>query len=90
MFKILGFIVSVLLCALPASAKIKIEKQQLPTINYVNIPVQTPEISWIVSAKLSIPRTDNTAKMPAVVIMHSSGGRQISMFFAFFAFLAFP
>ncbi|MFT5299007.1 MAG: dienelactone hydrolase [Colwellia sp.] len=74
MFKILGFIVSVLLCAFPASAKIKIEKHQLPTINYVSIPVQTPEISWVVSAKLSIPRTDNTAKMPAVVIMHSSGG----------------
>jgi hypothetical protein len=60
MFKILGFIVSILLYALPASAKIKIEKHQLPTINYVNIPVQTPEISWVVSAKLSIPRTDNT------------------------------
>jgi dienelactone hydrolase len=74
MFKILGFIVSVLLCSLPVSAKIKIEKHQLPIINYVSIPVQTLENSWLVSAKLSIPRTDNTSKMPAVVIMHSSGG----------------
>ena len=74
MFKILGFIVLVLLSSLPASAKVKIEKHQLPIINYVSIPVQTLESRWVVSAKLRIPRTDNTSKMPAVVIMHSSGG----------------
>ncbi len=74
MFKILGFIVPVLLCSFSVSAKIKIEKDQLPIINYVSIPVQTPEISWVVSAKLRIPRSDNSTKMPAVVIMHSSGG----------------
>ena len=76
MLKTLGFIVSVLLCSfsLSVSAKINIERNQLPIINYVSIPVQTPAASWTVSAKLRIPRSDNSSKMPAVVIMHSSGG----------------
>lgn len=74
MFKALGFIVSILLCSFSVSAKVKIEKQQLPIINYLSIPVQTPDKSWLVSAKLKIPRGDNSIKIPAVVIMHSSGG----------------
>jgi len=74
MLKPLGFTVFVLLCSFSASAKIKIEKQQLPIINYVSIPVQTPDKNWVVSAKLRIPRIENLSKMPAVVIMHSSSG----------------
>jgi len=74
MFKAIGFIVSVLICSFSVSAKVKIEKHQLPIINYLSIPVQTADKSWIVSAKLRIPRSGNSAKMPAVVIMHSSAG----------------
>lgn len=74
MFKTLGFIVSILICSFSVSAKIKIEKHQLPIINYLSIPVQTPEKSWTVSAKLRIPRSVKSTKMPAVVIMHSSAG----------------
>jgi len=74
MFKSIGIIVTVLLCSFSVSAKVKIEKKQLPIINYLSIPVQTANESWIVSAKLRVPRSKNTTKMPAVVIMHSSGG----------------
>jgi len=49
MFKILGFIVPVLLCSFSVSAKVKIEKHLLPIINYVSIPELLMTVSLIVS-----------------------------------------
>lgn len=49
-------------------------KNQLPHIYYVNIPVQTLEGVGQVSAQFRLPRTESSSPIPAVVILHSSGG----------------
>jgi dienelactone hydrolase len=52
----------------------KAAKTQLPHIYYVNIPVQTQDGVGQVSAQFRLPRSESTSPMPAVVILHSSGG----------------
>ncbi len=63
---------SLLLCQFSSFAKVT--KNQLPRIYYVNIPVQTPEGVGQVSAQYRLPRLESTLPIPAVVILHSSGG----------------
>ena len=51
----------------------KIDKQ-LPHIFYINIPVQTADTSWQVSAQYRLPRIETAQALPAVIILHSSSG----------------
>ena len=51
----------------------KIDKQ-LPHIFYINIPVQTADTSWQVSAQYRLPRIETAQALPAVLILHSSSG----------------
>ena len=49
-------------------------KNQLPHIYYVNIPVPTLDGVGQISAQFRLPRTESSSPVPAVVILHSSGG----------------
>jgi uncharacterized protein len=66
-----------LLCSLLMTSvyvEAKEAKQQLPHINYVNLPVQINEsVSLDIGAQLRIPR-NLTEPAPAVILLHSSGG----------------
>ncbi len=48
--------------------------KQLPHIYYINIPVQTANASWQLSAQYRLPRGTHTSPLPAVIILHSSSG----------------
>lgn len=69
---------SLLLCLITTlcqfSLAAKQAKSQLPHIFYINFPVQAQESTWRVSAQYRLPRAQSTSPMPAVVILHSSGG----------------
>ncbi len=73
MLKVLQLIFAVLLVT-SSSAMANIAKQQLPYIHYVNIPVQTAEAQWNISGQYRLPRSQDSSQLPAVVILHSSGG----------------
>jgi dienelactone hydrolase len=64
--------ISLLLCQFSLSATAA--KNQLPHMFYVNIPVQTQDGVGQVSAQYRLPRSENPSPMPAVVILHNSGG----------------
>jgi len=49
-------------------------KPQLPHIYYVSFPVYTPIESLTVSAQYRVPRGPQSQPLPAVIIIHSSGG----------------
>ena len=63
---------SLLLCQFSLFAKEV--KNQLPHIFYMNIPVQAQDRVWNVSAQYRLPRKESATPMPAVVILHNSGG----------------
>jgi putative cell wall-binding protein len=48
--------------------------KQLPQIFYINIPVQTANDTWQLSAQYRLPRTETEEALPAVIILHSSSG----------------
>ena len=69
------FLSILLLLGVSANAfALKIEKQQLPFINYVSIPVTTGEETITLSGQLRIPRDSDGTPFPAVIIVHSSAG----------------
>jgi dienelactone hydrolase len=68
---VLSLIIS-LLCLSVVQAKK--HNGQLPSIFYVNIPVQSELGTWQVSAQYRLPRVDLSEPIPAVIILHSSGG----------------
>ena len=51
----------------------KIDKQ-LPHIFYINIPVQTADTSWQVSAQYRLPRIETAQALPVVIMLLSSSG----------------
>lgn len=60
--------------AFSATLQAKVTKNQLPYVHYINLLVQvTEEIQLDIGAQLRIPR-DAEGPMPAVIILHSSGG----------------
>ncbi|NVK25493.1 MAG: hypothetical protein HWE10_11240 [Gammaproteobacteria bacterium] len=74
MYKFL-LLAAVSLCQFHVSAKSHEHKSdQLPHVNYVNLPVQlSAENTLNVGAQLRIPR-DVNAPIPAVIILHNSAG----------------
>lgn len=56
------------------SAFAGIAKQQLPWIYYVTLPVQTELGTVQVNGQYRLPRTVGNEPIPAVVILHSTGG----------------
>ena len=69
MFKYIALITAFLCLSLPAQAT----WQQLPHIYYVSIPVTSNGEQMNISAQYRLPR-NQTEAVPAVVILHSSGG----------------
>lgn len=69
-----AFLISLSLLLFQFSFFAKAAKNQLPHIFYVNIPVQTQNGVGQVSAQYRLPRSESTSPIPAVVILHSSGG----------------
>ncbi|MCM2679319.1 dienelactone hydrolase family protein [Echinimonas agarilytica] len=59
---------------IPFAASATIAKQQSPFTYYVNLPVQTLEGTLNVSAQYRLPREREDGPIPAVVILHSTGG----------------
>ena len=65
------FLISVLsIC----SASAKIRSEQLPFIFYVTIPVELADKTIQVSAQYRVPRDQGDDALPAVIIIHTSGG----------------
>lgn len=66
--------VAILVTFLPLSALAGIHKEQLPFIYYVSVPVQTEAGTMNVNAQYRLPRDRGDSPIPAVVILHSTGG----------------
>jgi len=70
--KKLLFVLFVMVCSFAAQAKVA--KEQLPFINYVNLPVElAPGVQINTAAQLRIPR-DAEGPLPAVIILHTTAG----------------
>ncbi|MFC3092836.1 hypothetical protein DRW07_01285 [Alteromonas sediminis] len=70
--KKLLFVLSITLCAFASHAKI--EKAQLPFINYVSLPVEVaPGVNITTAGQLRIPR-DAKGPVPAVILLHTTAG----------------
>ena len=49
-------------------------EQQLPFINYIDIPVETDNQKFVLSGQYRVPRIESEATFPAVLVLHSSAG----------------
>lgn len=54
--------------------EVKVSKEALPVISYVNFPVSDNQKNWQLSGKLNYPRLEIEQQLPAVVIIHGSAG----------------
>jgi fermentation-respiration switch protein FrsA (DUF1100 family) len=53
---------------------LKVLEQQLPFINYIDIPVETDNQNFVLSGQYRMPRIESEAAFPAVLVLHSSAG----------------
>jgi dienelactone hydrolase len=67
-------IVLILLFISPKVFALKVLEQQLPFINYIDIPVETENQNFVLSGQYRVPRIESDAAFPAVLVLHSSAG----------------